>query len=156
MNTTPEFISGRRNTAVNHQQHKNRSIFEIPSNFFDSCRLLESPSPSSIAVIPELTTIENAIKASEEEEDLTKDENISFTERLTCNICKSSFDALLDQRSHFKSDFHRFNVISIHLIINLRNYLLFVFMLFENLRVLSSLNVSVIAIALCSLDVKFS
>ncbi|GJX25722.1 ankyrin repeat and zinc finger domain-containing protein 1 [Tanacetum coccineum] len=78
-----------------------RSIFELPSGFLDSCRLLESPS--TYAVISDHVT--NTYK-KEEEEDITNNN----VERLTCNTCKSTFDSLQDQRSHFKSDFHRFNV----------------------------------------------
>ncbi|KAG9139521.1 hypothetical protein Leryth_019242, partial [Lithospermum erythrorhizon] len=39
-----------------------------------------------------------------------KPENDMGMQRWSCNICKADFDSLIDQRSHFKSDFHRFNV----------------------------------------------
>ncbi|KAJ0797684.1 putative transcription factor C2H2 family [Helianthus annuus] len=113
MNTAPELTSGRRATAVSSEQHTQpkrifRSIFELPSDFFDSCRLLESSSP---ALIPELaTTATINKKINLEEEESTKDKSVSSSEKWTCNTCKSSFESLLDQRSHFKSDFHRINV----------------------------------------------
>ncbi|KAF5811736.1 putative transcription factor C2H2 family [Helianthus annuus] len=114
MNTAPELTSGRRATAVSSEQHTQpkrifRSIFELPSDFFDSCRLLES---SSTALIPELATTATINKENnlEEEDESTKDKSVSSSEKWTCNTCKSSFESLLDQRSHFKSDFHRINV----------------------------------------------
>ncbi|KAK1420164.1 hypothetical protein QVD17_21532 [Tagetes erecta] len=117
MDTGTEITSGRRAAAVNPEQQSqpkrlHRSIFELPSDIFDSCRLLEHPSSSSIAFIPELATTATISNESNiEEEDLTsKDKNVSSSDRWTCNTCKSSFDSLLDQRSHFKSDFHRINV----------------------------------------------
>ncbi|MFS7932643.1 putative transcription factor C2H2 family [Helianthus anomalus] len=115
MNTAPELTSGRRATVVSSEQQTQptkrifRSIFELPSEFFDSCRLLES---SSTAFIPELATTATINKENnlEEEEESTKDKSVSSSEKWTCNTCKSSFESLLDQRSHFKSDFHRINV----------------------------------------------
>ncbi|KAI7742039.1 hypothetical protein M8C21_030045 [Ambrosia artemisiifolia] len=118
MNTGAEFTSGHRTTAVNSEQHNKRifrSIFEVPSDYFDSCRLLEYSSTAFI--LPELTTTinnnnnNNKVEAEEEEEEEEEeDKSVGYSERWTCNTCKSSFDSLLDQRSHFKSDFHRINV----------------------------------------------
>lgn len=116
MNTETDFTSGRHTATVNSEQQNqpkklHRSIFELPSDFFDSCRLLESPSTSSTAFIPEIATTATINNDNTVElEDSTKDKNVSSSERWTCNTCKSSFESLLDQRSHFKSDFHRFNV----------------------------------------------
>ncbi|KAM0072434.1 putative transcription factor C2H2 family [Helianthus debilis subsp. tardiflorus] len=112
MNTAPELTSGRRATAVSSEQQTQpkrifRSIFDLPSDFFDSCRLLES---SSTALIPELATTATINKENNLEEESTKDKSVSSSEKWTCNTCKSSFESLLDQRSHFKSDFHRINV----------------------------------------------
>ncbi|XP_024987084.1 ankyrin repeat and zinc finger domain-containing protein 1 [Cynara cardunculus var. scolymus] len=111
MDTGTEFTSGSRAAAVSLEQQNQpkrlcRSIFELPSDFLDSCRLLEHPSTSSTAFIPELETKETTLQ----DEESTKDKNVSTSERLTCNTCKASFESLQDQRSHFKSDFHRFNV----------------------------------------------
>lgn len=140
MDTVKEFSSGRRNAAVNSQnlpKNLHRSIFELPSGFFDSCRLLEYPSTSSTAFIPELATtatISNEQTLREDEvTDLTNDINVSLSDRLTCNTCKSSFESLHDQRSHFKSDFHRFNVYSINLIMN---FVIIMFFLLEYVLVM--------------------
>ncbi|KAI3800472.1 hypothetical protein L1987_28563 [Smallanthus sonchifolius] len=116
MDTGTEFTSGRSAAAVNSEQQSQpkrlyRLIFEVPSDFFDSCRLLEHPSTSSTAFTPELaTTVTIDKEIIVEEEDSTKDNTVSSSERWTCNTCKSSFESLQDQRSHFKSDFHRINV----------------------------------------------
>ncbi|KAI3741240.1 hypothetical protein L1987_58911 [Smallanthus sonchifolius] len=116
MDTGTELTSCRSAAAVNLEQQSQpkrpyRSIFEVPSDFFDSCRLLEHPSTSSTAFTPELATTVTIDKESiVEEEDSTKDKTVSSSERWTCNTCKSSFESLQDQRSHFKSDFHRINV----------------------------------------------
>ncbi|KAK9056241.1 hypothetical protein SSX86_027331 [Deinandra increscens subsp. villosa] len=115
MDTGTEFTSGRSIAAVNSEQQSQpkrmyRSIFEVPSDFFDSCRLLEHPST---AFIPELATTATTIISNESnvvEEDSTTDKNVSSSEKWTCHTCKSSFESLHDQRSHFKSDFHRINV----------------------------------------------
>ncbi|KAI8027449.1 Ankyrin repeat and zinc finger domain-containing protein 1 [Camellia lanceoleosa] len=93
-------------TTNNHQKRKeekrHRSIFEVPSDFFDSCRLLQSPTsfpePSET---PEIETL-----ADEVANDATK----ASISRWSCNTCKAEFESLQDQRSHFKSDIHRFNV----------------------------------------------
>ncbi|GMP43021.1 hypothetical protein CsSME_00012551 [Camellia sinensis var. sinensis] len=93
-------------TTNHHQNRKeekrHRSIFEVPSDFFDSCRLLQSPTsfpePSET---PEIETL-----ADEVANDATK----ASISRWSCNTCKAEFESLQDQRSHFKSDIHRFNV----------------------------------------------
>ncbi|KAK9068270.1 hypothetical protein SSX86_012381 [Deinandra increscens subsp. villosa] len=85
-------------------KHKRRSysIFEVRSNFFELCRFVELISSSS-----RTTTTGNA---SDDGEAAEEESNIGYTERWTCNTCEYSFDSLHDQRSHFKSDFHRFNI----------------------------------------------
>lgn len=119
MDTGTELTSGRRASAVNLEQHNQskriyRSIFEVPSDFFDSCGLLEYPSTSSTAFIPEFgataTTSTSNKENTVENKESAQDNNAVSSERLTCNTCKSSFESLQDQRSHFKSDFHRFNI----------------------------------------------
>ncbi|KAI3681636.1 hypothetical protein L6452_36438 [Arctium lappa] len=116
MDTGTEFASGRRVAAVSSEQQNQprrlyRSIFELPPDFLDSCRLLEHPSTSSNAFISELATTATVTKESNlEDEESSKDKHVSSSERLTCNTCKSSFESLQDQRFHFKSDFHRFNI----------------------------------------------
>ncbi|KAJ9535320.1 hypothetical protein OSB04_un001572 [Centaurea solstitialis] len=86
-----ESTSGRRIAAVDSSNSKIRSysIFEVPSNSF---RFVERISTTS-----------------DERETAEKDYRCN-DERLTCNTCNSTFQSLHHQRSHFKSDFHRFNV----------------------------------------------
>ncbi|KAM4094473.1 hypothetical protein ACB094_06G198300 [Castanea mollissima] len=102
-----------RNTNNHQQEKRHRSIFELPPQFFDSCHVLSSLH-SSIASISE--SLDNTkISAAETLDDPIKDENASknvavVAPRLTCNTCKAEFESLQDQRSHFKSDIHRFNV----------------------------------------------
>ncbi|XP_050912288.1 uncharacterized protein LOC127127202 isoform X2 [Lathyrus oleraceus] len=81
------------------QEKRHRSIFELPSNYFDSCRLLPSPH-SSIS----------DLNANHETLQSPSTDAVVLGTRLTCNTCKAQFDSLQDQRSHFKSDIHRFNV----------------------------------------------
>ncbi|KAI3829191.1 hypothetical protein L1987_03308 [Smallanthus sonchifolius] len=103
-----EFTSGHRAAVANSDEQnkfkrKNYSIFEVPSSLFDSCRLIELLSPSERTTPTGNTSDESEAAAAEEK-------NISYTERRTCNTCKYSFDSLHDQRSHFSSEFHRFNI----------------------------------------------
>ncbi|XVF33472.1 hypothetical protein REPUB_Repub17cG0171400 [Reevesia pubescens] len=96
--------------ATSSQEKRQRSIFELPANLFDSCRLL-SPSLTSIFQpfsISENYSLENQSKTDETEE--RSSNNGVPVPRWTCNTCKDEFDSLQDQRSHFKSDIHRFNV----------------------------------------------
>lgn len=105
-----ELTSGRRTAAVNSDEQneykrRNYSIFELPWNFFDSCCFTELLSTPELTNNP-ATTTGNTV---EERED-TQEKNASSSERWTCNTCKTSFESLHDQRSHFKSDFHLFNI----------------------------------------------
>ncbi|XP_010479596.1 PREDICTED: ankyrin repeat and zinc finger domain-containing protein 1-like [Camelina sativa] len=78
-----------------------RSIFDLPADFFDSCRLSNpSETQSSTWLIP--------VPPAEEEKKKKKDGVI--LDRWTCNTCKIDFSSLQDQRSHFKSDLHRLNI----------------------------------------------
>ncbi|XP_065859454.1 uncharacterized protein [Euphorbia lathyris] len=93
------------------QEKRHRSVFDVPVDFFNACRLL-SPSSASVPEAFEKSNIpaivETLEEANEEEENSSK--NGSAMLRWTCNICKAEFESLLDQRSHFKSDIHRINV----------------------------------------------
>ncbi|XP_076948786.1 uncharacterized protein LOC143621159 [Bidens hawaiensis] len=108
--------SGRRTVNSDQPKKLQRSIFELPSDYFDSCRLFEHSSTA--AFVPELTIINNEHDDVVEEEDDNNNNNnnnnnsnsFGYNERWTCNTCKSSFESLIEQRSHFKSDFHRINV----------------------------------------------
>lgn len=107
---------------------KPRSFFDLPSSFFDSCRVLLSPSiscpcpcpsptlppPYSSAPPSEREKGEEAAAAEEEEGSGLKSngekKEAAAAPRWSCNTCKSEFESLHDQRSHFKSDLHRLNV----------------------------------------------
>lgn len=80
-----------------------RSIYDLTADFFDSCRLL-NPSVR-------LGPLVSLIPAFDPEDKSSKDGVI--LDRWTCNTCKIEFVSLQDQRSHFKSDIHRLNVISL-------------------------------------------
>ncbi|XP_043716006.1 ankyrin repeat and zinc finger domain-containing protein 1 [Telopea speciosissima] len=97
-----------------------RSLFDLPSDFFDSCRLLHdgkdtSTSVSDSSLVSSYEPLEETSAVAigeylkvESPEDLPKTQKV--VSRLSCNSCKAEFESLQDQRSHFKSDFHRFNV----------------------------------------------
>ncbi|MFS7925476.1 putative transcription factor C2H2 family [Helianthus anomalus] len=100
-----EFTSGDRAAVTDSDEHKRRhySIFKLPSNFTTSFRFIELLSSSSTTAIHNNTS--HQIETTSE-----KNLIIHTTDRLTCNTCNYSFHSLHDQRSHFKSDFHRFNI----------------------------------------------
>ncbi|KAK7294951.1 hypothetical protein RJT34_17851 [Clitoria ternatea] len=87
------------------QDKRHRSIFELPPTFFHSCRLL--PSPHSPLSAHHIATHHQQPPSNDAD---TPQNAVVSAPRLTCNICKAQFDSLQDQRSHFKSDIHRFNV----------------------------------------------
>ncbi|XP_074279954.1 uncharacterized protein LOC141605177 isoform X2 [Silene latifolia] len=101
----------------NQTDKRPRSIFELPENFFDSCRLLppgKHLTPPAADVAADETLIS---PAAEKIDQLNNDNNIISSSsssnvmcRWSCNTCKAEFESLFDQRSHFKSDLHRFNV----------------------------------------------
>ncbi|KAH1108634.1 hypothetical protein J1N35_012402 [Gossypium stocksii] len=106
----PSSSSSAAAAAATFPENRYRSIFDLPVNFFDSCRLL-SPSLTSVfepLSISENYSSENPNSTDDREEKSTK--TGVFLPRWTCNTCKAEFDSLQDQRSHFKSDIHRFNV----------------------------------------------
>ncbi|PPD87517.1 hypothetical protein GOBAR_DD15571 [Gossypium barbadense] len=105
-----EHLPSSSSAAATSPVNWHRSIFDLPVNFFDSCRLL-SPSLTSVfepLSISENYSSENPHSTDDREEKSTK--TGVFFPRWTCNTCKAEFDSLQDQRSHFKSDIHRFNV----------------------------------------------
>ncbi|EEF50408.1 conserved hypothetical protein [Ricinus communis] len=94
------------------QEKRNRSIFNVPANFFDACCLL-SPSATSVSDTFERSENSTIAKTLDDETDDKEDKiykNDAPIPRLTCNTCKAEFESLQDQRSHFKSDIHRINV----------------------------------------------
>ncbi|KAF5731675.1 Zinc finger protein-related [Tripterygium wilfordii] len=99
------------NTTASPQEKRHRSIFEVPSTFFDGCRLI---SPAATTVPEPLSISGTSILAYDLDDAVDKPEKAPrhdvVPSRWTCNTCKGEFDSLQDQRSHFKSDIHRFNV----------------------------------------------
>jgi len=102
------------NTTTSLQEKRHRSIFEVPPNFFDCCRLLPSPH-SSVSDHYSVSRTQTLEPSSNDDVVLDAPQNaVVSAPRWTCNTCKTQFDSLQDQRSHFKSDIHRFNVIFNH------------------------------------------
>ncbi|CAM8936715.1 unnamed protein product [Rhodiola kirilowii] len=82
------------------------SVFDVSGDFFDGCRLLPSPCSS---ISDEVEKSSDGGGLGEE----NSDENLSLGvggNRWSCNACKVEFESLQEQRAHFKSDFHRFNI----------------------------------------------
>jgi len=109
LTTMATHVAEAKSTMTTSSQDKrHRSIFDVPSNFFDSSRLLPSPyfSVSDHHTAGQTKTFEPSSN------DAVHDSQnaVASAPRLTCNTCKTQFDSLQDQRSHFKSDIHRFNV----------------------------------------------
>ncbi|KAK6918489.1 VLRF1/Vms1 [Dillenia turbinata] len=95
------------NPQVKKYEKRYRSIFELPSDFFDSSTLshhrhrnLENPEDVDANSNPQDDVVLSTVKT------LT----LSSNNRWSCNTCKVEFESLLEQRSHFKSDYHRLNV----------------------------------------------
>lgn len=107
----------RRKASAEHKS--SRSLFDLPPDFFDSCRLLSSSIPHSSNL--NLDSSSDSAAATEKK---VEAEEVDAVARWTCNTCKSEFDSLQDQRSHFKSDLHRLNVryISLFVLMQLFTY----------------------------------
>ncbi|VFQ94634.1 unnamed protein product [Cuscuta campestris] len=84
--------------------HRSRSIFELPADFFDSCRLLQTPFASPLPIA------EEKLGREEPATETTTSSTNNVMRRWSCNTCKAEFESLQDQRSHFKSDIHRLNI----------------------------------------------
>ncbi|KAI7755438.1 hypothetical protein M8C21_015903 [Ambrosia artemisiifolia] len=112
-----EFTSGHGATVTDsNKQNKPKpiyyyySIFQLPSNLISSLPFIELLSPSqhtSSSTTPNDNNNNNNNTSLQFQ--TTKEKNINYTEKRTCNN-NYSFDSLHDQRSHFKSDFHRLNI----------------------------------------------
>ncbi|KAJ1426784.1 Zinc finger C2H2-type [Sesbania bispinosa] len=96
-------------TTPSSQDKRHRSIFELQPDFFHSCRLLHSPH-SSVSERHHHAGIETLEPPSNDVVAVDDTQNGVSAPRWTCNTCKAQFNSLQDQRSHFKSDIHRFNV----------------------------------------------
>lgn len=92
------------------EMKRHRSIFDVPLDFFDSCRLLHSPFSS----LPDSDDLQDdAVEESKPEKEIIEINNNNYAkvmQKWSCNTCKAEFESLQDQRFHFKSDLHRFNV----------------------------------------------
>ncbi|XP_019413113.1 PREDICTED: ankyrin repeat and zinc finger domain-containing protein 1 [Lupinus angustifolius] len=93
-----------KSSTTPSQEKRHRSIFEVPHNFFDSSLLLHSPH--SLLSDHHFHDSHNVTLQTVE----PSENDVVSGRRWTCNTCKAQFDSLQDQRSHFKSDIHRFNV----------------------------------------------
>ncbi|CAD6342325.1 unnamed protein product [Miscanthus lutarioriparius] len=81
-----------------------RSLFELPSDFFDSSVLLRAhPSTAPFAVEP---SERSQPPPTQQQQQLSE----AAGSRWTCNTCAAEFESLQEQREHFKSDLHRLNV----------------------------------------------
>ncbi|KAL3536928.1 hypothetical protein ACH5RR_000294 [Cinchona calisaya] len=106
-------------TKTNHYQQKqqrqeekrHRSIFEVPAEFFDSCRLLlQSPSNSRLIPANDAVHDDDDYDSENKEEETNIAAGSGGMQRWSCSTCKAEFESLQDQRSHFKSDLHRLNI----------------------------------------------
>ncbi|XP_047335166.1 ankyrin repeat and zinc finger domain-containing protein 1-like [Impatiens glandulifera] len=80
------------------ESRRRHSLFSLPQDFFDLCRLLHSGTTVPV--------LDDGVLNGERGIDTIN----SPINRWSCNTCKEDFESLHDQRSHFKSDIHRFNV----------------------------------------------
>jgi hypothetical protein len=84
-----------------------RSLFDLPSDFFESYVLLRAhpafaPSPAE----PSEPSRPASVPAQQQQQQPTEAAGL----RWTCNTCGAEFESLQEQREHFKSDLHRLNV----------------------------------------------
>ncbi|KAK3036339.1 hypothetical protein RJ639_031746, partial [Escallonia herrerae] len=102
-------IVGIKTTMAEPRSTGHHSIFDASPGFFDSCRLLQSPFATSIPfhsgtpAVPTVRTPDDVVPESTHSATL---------QRWSCSSCRAEFESLHDQRSHFKSDFHRLNMSS--------------------------------------------
>ncbi|XP_010544372.1 PREDICTED: ankyrin repeat and zinc finger domain-containing protein 1 [Tarenaya hassleriana] len=96
--------------TTNSKDKQPQSIFDATAEFFESCRLL-NPSATRLTYSgfgAAALSAPKPEKRDEAEEKSSKDDAVFH--RWTCNTCKTEFESLQDQRSHFKSDIHRLNI----------------------------------------------
>ncbi|XP_042511981.1 ankyrin repeat and zinc finger domain-containing protein 1 [Macadamia integrifolia] len=113
--------NGNSDNNNNQVEQRLRSVFDLPSEFFDSCRLLHDGKEDTSTLVVDSSLV-SSYEHLEETSAITIGENLKVesledqlktqkvVSRWSCNTCKAEFESLQDQRSHFKSDFHRFNV----------------------------------------------
>ncbi|OEL21302.1 Ankyrin repeat and zinc finger domain-containing protein 1, partial [Dichanthelium oligosanthes] len=97
-------LSSSQMAAVSPEKRPPRSLFDLPSEFFDSSVLLRAhPSTTPSAVEPSEPS-----RSPPTTQQQQPSEAAGF--RWTCNTCAAEFESLQEQREHFKSDLHRLNV----------------------------------------------
>ncbi|KAF7844745.1 ankyrin repeat and zinc finger domain-containing protein 1 [Senna tora] len=110
MAANPPANSAKSSIAAISQEKSRRSVFELPPDFFHSCRLLPSPHSSVSEHFQDSDdSVRETLDLIENDAIGTRDVAVSV-HRWTCNTCKVQFESLQDQRLHFKSDIHRLNV----------------------------------------------
>lgn len=92
-----------------------RSLFELPSDFFDSSVLLRAHPSTAPSVVEPSEPSRPPPPPTTQQQQLSE----AAGSRWTCNTCAAEFESLQEQREHFKSDLHRLNVsicaLSLHL-----------------------------------------
>lgn len=109
--STESLVSATLKTSTTPPDKRHRSIFDLSPDFFDSCRLLSLSATLSSQY--EVSAENSSCKTIDDTNGCFEDENFKYgvgLSRWTCNTCKTEFESLQDQRQHFKSDVHRFNV----------------------------------------------
>uniref|UniRef100_A0A0A9CTC3 VLRF1 domain-containing protein n=1 Tax=Arundo donax TaxID=35708 RepID=A0A0A9CTC3_ARUDO len=92
--------------AASPERRPPRSLFDLPSDFFDSSVLLRAhPSSAPSAAEPSEPSL-----APQPPTQLQQQTSEAAGFRWTCNTCATEFESLQEQREHFKSDLHRLNV----------------------------------------------
>ncbi|KAL5213799.1 hypothetical protein ABZP36_002951 [Zizania latifolia] len=90
--------------AASPESRPPRSLFDLPSDFFDSSALLGSrPSAAPSAAEPSESSRPAPVPPLSQPSE-------AAGLRWTCHTCASEFESLQEQREHFKSDLHRLNV----------------------------------------------
>ncbi|CAJ1814963.1 unnamed protein product [Sphenostylis stenocarpa] len=102
-------LGATKSTTTSTQDKRHLSIFDVPSNFFDAARLIPPPH-SSVSDHHSVGQSQTLEPSSNDVVTVDDSHNADSAPRLTCNTCRTLFDSLQDQRAHFKSDIHRFNV----------------------------------------------
>ncbi|XP_073140496.1 uncharacterized protein [Henckelia pumila] len=117
--------AGKHNKQDELKRH--RSVFDVSQDFFDSCLLLKRPSSSlpdsdfSHLSLRSLEDVELELESREKligndlagvpnSSNVDSSSDFKSMQRWSCNTCKAEFESLQDQRFHFKSDLHRFNI----------------------------------------------
>ncbi|KQJ84141.1 ankyrin repeat and zinc finger domain-containing protein 1 [Brachypodium distachyon] len=97
--------SSSQTAAATPEKRPLRSLFDLPSDFFDSYVLLRA-HPSSAPSPAEPSEPSRLAPAPSQQQQPTE----AAGARWTCHTCAAEFDSLQEQREHFKSDLHRLNV----------------------------------------------